>query len=123
MLWLKSTPPSSCLSIWPLQLPCLTPQDIAGCNPDASLALHPDNIIVHDNRFSYGKGKANPVDSVTFYRDPSDRVGMKMPRHKVSHMLPVVFCERVIRVYSKDRDDAVVAATQQAFRRCLRKYL
>ena len=52
----------------------------------------------------------------------SDSVGFRMRREKVSHMLPTVFQERIIRVYSKDPSEAVVIAVQAAFRHCLRRY-
>jgi hypothetical protein len=103
-------------------MPAITPQEIAGFNPNPSLSLHPADIVVHDAKFNYGKGRENPVDSVVFYRDASDTRGMRVRREKVSHMLPVTFQERILRVYSKDRDEEVVAAVQGAFRRCLRQY-
>ena len=103
-------------------IPTLRAEDIAGYNANASLRLDPANIIVHDAVFNYGKGASNPVDAVTFFRDATDDVGGRVRREKISHMLPTAFQERIIRVYSKCADEAVVAAVQAAFRRCLRMY-
>lgn len=72
--------------------------------------------------FDYGKKTENPVDSVLFYRDRNDITGSKIRSDRVSHMLPTVFSERIIRVYSRNPDEAVVAMIQAAFRYCLRQY-
>ena len=103
-------------------MPAISPADIAAHNPHPSTRLDHRDIIVHDAVFNYGKGRSNPVDAVTFFRDAADDTGMRMRRDKVSHMLPTVFQERIIRVYSKNSDEAVVAAVQAAFRRCLRTF-
>jgi hypothetical protein len=48
--------------------------------------------------------------------------GSKIRRDRVSHMLPTVFSERIIRVYSRNPDESVVVMIQAAFRYCLRQY-
>jgi hypothetical protein len=101
----------------------ITSFDIASSNPDPSFDISPDTVVVHDTKFNYGKGKENPVDHCIFFRDSSDDTGFKIRSDRVSHMLPQVFEERVIRVYTKDSDPGVVAAVQRAFRRLLKTHL
>ena len=50
-------------------MPAISALEIASCNREPSLRLSEAQIIVHDARFNYGKGRDNPVDAVTFYRD------------------------------------------------------
>jgi hypothetical protein len=65
-----------------------------------------------------GKGRFNPVDSVRFYsRD--DVEGCVMPREKVSALLPQVFEEKYVRVYTRDR--SLIDAARYGFEKWCEK--
>lgn len=105
-----------------VQMPKVRAAEIATHNRDANLRLTKDDIIVHDLKLNYGMGDANPVDSCLFYRDASAPDSFHIPRDKVSHLLPTVFQERVIRIYSRSSDVVTLAAIQRAFREYLRTF-
>ena len=54
--------------------------------------------------FDYGMKDKNPIDKMRFYikRNPNKSVEIK--KDQVSRMLPITFCEKVIRLYCKKLD-------------------
>lgn len=104
-------------------IPKVTAEDISTLNPDpANVDLRPADIVISDTKLNYGMGKRNPVDGCLFYSSAADTRGFPRKREMTSHLLPSVFQERIIRIYSRSDDPAKLAAMQRAFRRHLRKY-
>eukprot|EP00057_Strongylocentrotus_purpuratus_P013082 XP_011667556.1 PREDICTED: deoxynucleoside triphosphate triphosphohydrolase SAMHD1-like [Strongylocentrotus purpuratus] len=50
----------------------------------------------------YGMGKNNPVDKVNFYSKNDPNRTFKIPKGRVSQMLPKKFVDHYIRLYCKD---------------------
>ena len=94
----------------------VTPEDITGCQT-GSLAggLHPDNVIVQNLKIDWAMKASNPVDRISFYQDYDSLEKFKIPKEKVSSLIPDVFMERKVRVFSKKDDVASVAAVEAAF--------
>ncbi|KAA0163803.1 hypothetical protein FNF31_02657 [Cafeteria roenbergensis] len=97
------------------------PEHITAHNKSAEVRLHPDDVIVHNLKLNFGS-QQNPIERTRFYRDRDSTTSFRIPPHKVSHIIPREFEERVLRVYSRSGDPASVAAIQVAFRAFLRQF-
>jgi hypothetical protein len=77
--------------------------------------LSEKDIRVNIVNFNYGKKAKNPVDDVYFFNKGNLKFAQKLPKAKVSDMLPSVFYEQHVRVYSRLRKDEAVV--KKSFRR------
>jgi HD superfamily phosphohydrolase len=96
--------------------------DISTNNVTSNININPDDIIVYDNRLNYNLNDKNPVDNVYFY--DKDDLNKKFQKNKkdISLLLPNVFEERVLRIYSTNLDINVNNAIKLAFDNYLKKY-
>ena len=81
--------------------------DVSGSSPPPSEPVTEADILVCVVDIGYGKGSQNPVDSTHFFasvRSEGGRVDVGLiPSAKVSAMVPQVFQERWVRVWSRDQ--------------------
>lgn len=88
---------------------------------DAGEADFPaDAVLVKDYRISYGKGALNPMDDVRFYRRNEPDRAFQIKGSEVTHTMPSSFCERVVKVFSRDNSLAVNRWIHKGLRRLLR---
>ena len=95
----------------------VTPEDITAHNKDGGPpgGLRPEDVIVQNLKIDWAMKASNPVDKIHFYQDYSSQEKFLIPKEKVSSLIPDVFMERKVRVFSKSDDPAVVAAVEAAF--------
>jgi HD superfamily phosphohydrolase len=94
----------------------VTPADITTCQAGGLPGgLRPEDIIVQNLRIDWAMKSNNPVDHIHFYQDYDSTEKFSIPKEKVSSLIPDVFMERKVRVFSKSDDPAVVAAVEAAF--------
>ena len=70
--------------------------------------LLPSDLVVKEFKLTYG----NPADQVWFYNEFHEM--KKIPKEKVSSLLPAGYCDRFLRVFAKTPDKLVAA--KKAFR-------
>eukprot|EP01050_Picozoa_sp_SAG11_P018498 SAG11_NODE_2804_length_2953_cov_4.938683_1_plen_375_part_00 len=78
-------------------------------------AMTKDDLVVDIVKINYGKGEQNPVDSVVFYGRDDVSVGTTIGAEQVSAMIPHVFQERYLRLYSRVRDKRIKRLARRAF--------
>lgn len=66
--------------------------------------LNREDFLINILEFSYG-GKDNPVKKVYFYLKSDPDTAIRIEREEVSELLPTVYCERVVRMYSRKLND------------------
>ena len=97
----------------------VTPTDIVSCQDAGNSAvpggLRAEDIIVHNLKIDWAMKAKNPVDSVHFYQDYASDAKFTIAKDKVSLLIPDIFLERKVRVYSKHDDPGYVAAVEAAF--------
>ncbi|CAG8754854.1 15164_t:CDS:2, partial [Racocetra persica] len=94
----------------------ITNEKIADKNPGR---LNKDYIIVDWLTLDYGKGRDNPVDNVTFYDKNYKEKSFK--RSEVSDLLPKVYCEEIVRIYTRKNDKQMIERIEYAFREVLKE--
>jgi HD superfamily phosphohydrolase len=77
--------------------------------------LKETDICVNVVKFDYGKHFDNPVENVFFYNKRDCRTGKKLLKQQVSEMLPSVFYQQHVRVYSREKQN--VKDVEKAFRK------
>lgn len=92
----------------------------------SGIDLRPEDIVIFVVKLNFGRGDANPIDSIRFFKDWEDTCPVQIQAGQFSYVLPTVFEERIVRVYLKknfpDRAEEQRAkdAVKYAFRRCMR---
>lgn len=104
-----------------IHMPKITAEMVRSANP-TSVNIPTNAVIVHEFKLGYGMGDENPMKSVKFYRSSDPNTAFHFEKERVSLLLPEHFQERVVRVYSRDRDIDVLDAIQKSFRAILNKY-
>ena len=95
-------------AIIPTQLadmPDVTAADILSCAPPTAAAIAASDVQVQNLRISYAMKDNNPVDHVRFFDKSAVDVSYRIPKSKVSHVMPDHFSERILRVYIKDLEE------------------
>jgi HD superfamily phosphohydrolase len=81
--------------------PQVRPEDICAYQGIGNL-LKPDDIIVQNLKVDYAMKDRNPVDNILFYTDPNQTTkAIKIPKQKVSSLIPDQFQERFVRVFCR----------------------
>ncbi|KAJ3042386.1 SAM domain and HD [Rhizophlyctis rosea] len=75
------------------------------------------DVIVEWLKLNYAMGTSNPVDSINFFNKWDMTRKYRIPREHVSVMIPTIFEETVLRVFT--RIDTKRKAVQSAFRRLI----
>ena len=64
----------------------------------------PEDIIVDWLRINYAMQDRNPVDNIRFFSRYNDFQALKIPRSKVSFLVPEQYEELAIRIFTRDSD-------------------
>ena len=87
-------------------LPDVTVAHILSCVPaGVECGLQACDVQVQNLLISYAMKDKNPVDHVRFFDKADVNVSYRIPKSKVSHVMPHTFSERVLRVYCKDVEE------------------
>lgn len=96
--------------------------DIGTMVEESEKKLSAEDIIVDVVKFDYGMKEKNPVDCVWFYSKDDSTKPIKVHQSQVSHMLPKVFKEEQLRVYSTKPDKMICDLVYRSFiKLCERK--
>ena len=98
------------------------PVDISTNNSNINVHINIDDIIIYDNKINYNLNNKNPVDNVYFYNSNNLNEKFQKNKNEISLLLPNVFEERIIRVYSKSLDNEINNAIKIAFQNYLIKF-
>ena len=96
----------------------LEPEDRGGSDPELAAMVRgvsAAELEVQVVKINYGKGAANPVDHCLFYGRDNEEIATKISATQVSAMIPTVFEERYLRLYSRNRDSRLKPLLRQAF--------
>ncbi|XP_071332525.1 deoxynucleoside triphosphate triphosphohydrolase SAMHD1-like isoform X2 [Trachinotus anak] len=66
--------------------------------------LKPEDFAIVDTTLDYGMKEEDPISKVYFYSKHDPTKAFRIPREKVSKLLPECFSERFIRIYLKNND-------------------
>ncbi|XP_071176963.1 deoxynucleoside triphosphate triphosphohydrolase SAMHD1-like [Mytilus edulis] len=83
--------------------------------------LNEDDFSVQKVTYSYGMGRDNPIDSVYFYTKYKDTKCFKKQKQP-SVFLPETFEEEILRVYSKNLNDAKIKVLREETAKCWKKF-
>lgn len=97
----------------------IKPIDILSYN---SSNIDINDIIVYDKKINYNYSDKNPVDNVYFYDNNNLEYKYKMPKDNISLLLPDVFEERIIRLYSKLNNNKINNLLKNAFNNYIKQY-
>ncbi|GJQ13435.1 hypothetical protein GpartN1_g5226.t1 [Galdieria partita] len=112
-----------CELLVPSHIPDITEEEVTTHQNTSQVNLRPEDVIVQNMRANYAMKEKNPVDNVLFFRNWEDRNPVHIPREHVSYLIPDVFEEHTVRLYSKSRDPAVIQAAKKAFQMAVQRYL
>lgn len=98
----------------------IKPIDILSYN---SSNIDINDIIVYDKKINYNYSDKNPVDNVYFYDNNNLEYKYKMPKDNISLLLPDVFEERIIRIYSKINNIDTNNQIKNSFRYFIKKII
>ncbi|GIL86833.1 hypothetical protein Vretifemale_15033 [Volvox reticuliferus] len=95
-----------------------TPAEVASCygGSDIPGGLQPDDIICDENKIDHTMGGANPAERVGFFRNYSSREKYYIGQHQVVGIMPHLFQERVLRVFTRHQEERYVRAIEEALR-------
>lgn len=96
------------------------PKHILDCYPPAREILTEKDLHVQNLKINYAMKDRNPVDSVKFFHKSRLDVSFYIPKHKVSHLIPQHFQERIIRVFVTDTTHEKMSAASDAINHFLR---
>jgi len=88
----------------------------------ASIAMHPTHVSDGVGGAGGRGGVGDGVARMSAPPPPPPAGAFHIPSDRVSHLLPRVFEERVVRVYSRSRDERKWKAIQRAFRRHISQF-
>ena len=94
----------------------VTVAQLLDCYPPARSLLSPSDLHVQNLRINYAMKDKNPVDSVKFFHKHHRDVSFRIPKEKVSHVIPQHFQERILRVFLKDVTEEKMDAAQETVR-------
>lgn len=77
--------------------------------------LNDEEVFVDIVVLNYGKGACNPIDRIYFYMKSNPDATFRINKEQVSHMLPYVFEEQYIRLYTRDNNVDAIKALRDAF--------
>jgi hypothetical protein len=66
-----------------------TAEQIISYNPDRSVRLRVDDIIIDEVKVDLTRGSSNPMDNVRFFHFAHSTDKLKMPRDQISSMFPM----------------------------------
>jgi hypothetical protein len=96
--------------------------DIISMNSELSNLITIDDIIIFDKKMNYNLNDKNPVDNVYFYNIKNKDYKYKKNKENISLLLPDVFEERIIRIYSKINNVKINNLLKIAFNKYIKYY-
>ena len=81
-----------------------------------TVSIAPEDIIVDNLRINFCNKEADPTETVRYFHKSNPGVAFAIEAERVGSMLPSIFEERIIRVFSRKRDEETVRAVAAAFR-------
>jgi len=100
----------------------INPIDIISQNSELSNLITIDDIIIFDKKMNYNLNDKNPVDNVYFYNIKNKDYKYKKNKENISLLLPDVFEERIIRIYSKINNIKINNLLKIAFNKYIKHY-
>ncbi|PIN13017.1 Metal-dependent phosphohydrolase [Handroanthus impetiginosus] len=91
----------------------VTPQDIICSQNSSHPTLHEEDIAVSNVKIDLTRGKNNPLESISFFKDYDSSEKFTIKDDLVSHLLPTSYQDMIVRVYSKKPH--LVEAVSEAF--------
>ncbi|KAL0357933.1 UNVERIFIED_CONTAM: Deoxynucleoside triphosphate triphosphohydrolase SAMHD1 [Sesamum calycinum] len=91
----------------------VTPQDIVCSQNSSHPILHEEDIVVSNVKIDLTRGRNNPLESISFFKDYESSEKFNIKDDLVSHLLPTSFQDMIVRVYSKKPH--LVEAVSEAF--------
>lgn len=92
----------------------VTPKQILDCYLPSRAVLSEADLHVQNLRINYAMKDKNPVDSIRFFHKSHPNHSFYIPKHKVSHVIPQHFQERILRVFLRDVTQAKLEAASEA---------
>jgi HD superfamily phosphohydrolase len=100
----------------------INPINIISQNSELSNLITIDDIIIFDKKMNYNLNDKNPVDNVYFYNIKNKDYKYKKNKENISLLLPDVFEERIIRIYSKINNVKINNLLKIAFNKYIKYY-
>ena len=97
--------------------------DIISSNSELNNLITIDDIIIFDKKMNYNLNDKNPVDNVYFYNIKNKEHKYKKNKENISLLLPEVFEERIIRLYSKINNSKINDLLKDAFNNYIKQYI
>ncbi|KAG2487912.1 hypothetical protein HYH03_013492 [Edaphochlamys debaryana] len=72
------------------------------------------DVIVDENKIDHTKGDKNPAELVGFFNHPTPNVLGRIDRNQIVGIMPQIFQERVLRVFTPHQDERYVRAIERA---------
>ncbi|KAI3467516.1 hypothetical protein Pfo_024179 [Paulownia fortunei] len=91
----------------------VTPQDIVCSQNSSHPTLHEEDIAVSNVKIDLTRGRNNPLEGISFFKDYDSTEKFNIKDDLVSHLLPTSYQDMIVRVYSKKPH--LVEAVSEAF--------
>ncbi|KAG8366142.1 hypothetical protein BUALT_Bualt17G0045200 [Buddleja alternifolia] len=91
----------------------VTPQDIICSQNSCRPILNEEDIAVVNVKIDLTRGRNNPLESISFFKDYDSSEKFSIKDDLVSHLLPTCYQDMIVRVYSKKPH--LVEAVSEAF--------
>ncbi len=66
--------------------------------------------------FNFGQGDKNPIENARFYNKHDPNNPIEIEQSQVSGMLPNIFEDTYLRIYSKNRDNNTITTMSREFK-------
>lgn len=94
----------------------VTVAQLLDCYPPSRSVLSASDLHTQNLRINYAMKDKNPVDSVHFFHKHHRDISFRIPKEKVSHVIPQHFQERILRVFLKDVTEEKMNMAQETVR-------
>ena len=96
--------------------------DILYYNSELCYKILIDDLIIFDKKINFNLNDKNPVDKVYFYNIKNKNIKYKKNKENISLLLPNIFEERIIRLYSKINDNLINSLLKDAFNLYIKQF-
>ena len=100
----------------------IKPIDIISYNSKLCNKILIDDLIIFDKKLNFNLNDQNPVDNVYFYNIKNKNIKYKKNKENISLLLPNIFEERIIRLYSKINNDLINSLLKDAFNLYIKQF-
>lgn len=91
----------------------VTAQDIVCSQKNGGVLLKEEDVAVSNVRIDLTRGRHNPLQRISFFKDYESEEKFSIPDDRISHLLPTCFQDMIVRVYAKKPE--LVGAISEAF--------